>query len=502
MTTRKTASLRRESGLRRAVLCGPLLVLMLAVGSPVTPLHADELLDSPLLRVILISSDTLSARHLATHGYHRELTATLDSLASEGVTFTRCLTPQGWTLTAHMSMFTGLSPGALRVGKNSALGADVPILAELLAAQGFLNGAFLGANNWLAPEYGFERGFSIYRFQTLQEPLDRWGFDWLDERFPSGDARALLKQFFLFFHFMEPHSRPVDFEYPMPYWAVNPIYHHYLGAPDHLPTQAITDGGKQWDMAAYEPETLNLFYDASIYYWDMERLRGLLRYLTDKNLLLDTLLIVTADHGEEIAEHGGYFHDSPQAEVRDVPLVMVWPGHLAAGSVVDTPVSLMDITPTILDLANLPPLEHSQGISLRPVLEDPAAELPPRDFLIDGHRQDYEHQRSALVGYADGAWWSLVASTDTTTSSDGGRTADEYPIPRVESPSGLYCLDTDPFERTNLRWERRPLVRDLRDRMRQALARDAALAEQLGTGSEPALELPDKMKKQLEALGY
>jgi arylsulfatase A-like enzyme len=451
----------------------------------------------PVRRVVLLSCDTLSAAHLPLYGYDKRTTTTLDSLAAWGVLFQRCIVPQGWTLSSHISMLTGLSPGVHRVGKHTALPKTVPLLTEMLADQDCVAGAFLETNQWLAADYGFGRGFQTYQFHNLEDKVHRWGFGWLQQQLAATNTPAVQWQFFLFLHFMSPHSRPVDPLYPMPYWAPVPIYNHYLGVPEIPPDQQLTADGKQWDMAAYDTADLRKGYDASVRYWDQERLRPVLGFLRRKSLLLDTLLIITSDHGEEIAEHGGYFHDSPHTEVREVPLLMIMPGRLPVGRVVTQPVSIMDITPTVLDLAGLPPPEYCQGVSLRPVLEGNHAEPPPRDFLVDGHRRGYALHPAAFIAKQDGTWWSLVASIDTTGAVQTFQPA------RVDSLLGLYDLTADPAETENLLASRPALARQLQERLTAALTAEAALAARIHAdqvGDE--VEISEDAKRKLRALGY
>jgi len=476
---------------RLSSLAFTILILM---GSPI--LLAGDGKGEPLRRVILISCDTLSARHLPTYGYPEKTTATVDSLAAAGVCFQRCLAPQGWTLSSHITMLTGLMPGVHRVGKEKALPETIPLLAEILAEHGSANAAWLGTNQWLSPSYGFGRSFLNYSFQDLKEPIHNWGWSWLKNQLPQQESGIPDRPFFLFFHFMEPHSRPVGFDYLMPYWALKGIYHHYFRLPAVPPEPRLTRNGKQWDMAAYEAKDLRRGYDACIYYWDQERLRPLLDYLRELGLLANTLLIFTSDHGEEIAEHGGYFHDSPHAEVREVPLIFVWPGRLPAGTMVEEVVSLADLPPTVLDLAGLPAPDPCQGLSLVPLLENPQADFPCRDFLIDGLRRGHSLHKSALVAREADTWWSLVATTDTTGT--GGT----YQPARIGSVTGLFNLDLDPGERHDLRGERPRIVQVLSGRLEEALAADARLAASLGTGAGPVLQIPDRAKEGLRALGY
>jgi arylsulfatase A-like enzyme len=459
--------------------------LLAAVSHAATPGHA------PLRRVALISCDAVRSASLPTYGNTGPVATTgLDSLLSEGVLFMRCTTPMGWTLPAHASMFTGLSPGAVRVAADQAIPEHVPLLAEVLDGEGFVCAGFPAENHWLEPRFGFGRGMTQYRFQPIFAPARAWTRDW------TFAADLATRPFFLFFHFMDAHTVPVDDDYLLPYWTMRGIDRHYHGIRDPYPEVALTADG-HWDLAAYPTDLLRRAYHAAIYSLDLHRLRPLLHDLRARGLTDQTMLIVTADHGEEIAEHGGYLHASPYGEVRDVPLLIVWPGVLPAGKVVFTPVSLLDLTPTILDYAGVDAPGPMQGLSLRPLMQDPPGFFPERDFLVDGHRRGLGLQPSALVGLERDTWWSLVASTDTTGCTGS------YAPARVDSVIALFDLDRDPRETRDVQAQHPDVVSALRVRLDEALADEARLAATLQTGAAPAtISLTDDERRRLRALGY
>lgn len=447
-----------------------------------------------LKRVILISCDTLRAASLPRYGNHDTETVGIDSLANLGTVFMRCVTPSGWTLPAHAAMLTGLNPGVTRVSVDHGIPAQVPQLTELLAAEGFVCAGFPATNQWLGPEFGFARGHRQYRFQETFDPLSAWTRQWefLDALPPARPEAP----FFLFFHFMDNHTVPVDFEHLLPYWTPRAIDRWRHGVQDPPPPQQIDEDGN-WDLAVYDPELLRRAYTATVFSLDFLHLRPLLRHIRENGLADETMIILTSDHGEQIAEHGGYLHDAPYAEVREVPLVVVWPGVVPAGRLVFDPVSLLDVLPTVADYAGLELDSPVQGWSLRPLLTEPRGELPPRDFLVDGQRRGRSLEPSALVGLEAGRWWSLVATTDTTGC------AGTFAPARVAEVLGLYDLDHDPAETTDVKAEHPAVVAALRARLDAQLAADAELAARIhrGIGREIA-PLSEQDRRRLKALGY
>lgn len=458
---------------------------------------------SPLRQVILISCDTLSAQHLQAYGYGKATTYTFDALLSRGVLFRHCLTPQMWTLPAHLSMLTGLAPGVHRAGKYRGLSPAIPLLTEILQQHGFRTGGFPTANEWLKPSYGFGRGFDRYTMFGLDDESLEISQRWVEGRTRRVDKGDGKLPFFLFYHYMDVHSRPHT--YPSPYWPLQKpaltlceLDRRQL-PKQFLPVEVDDLFGdiENWDLSGYDVDYLRCSYDACITAWDNFQLRILLEGLSASGHLNDTLVIITADHGEELGEHGGYYHDSPYGEVREVPLLMIWPGRLPAGAVVDRRVSLVDLAPTILDLAGLQPLPVCQGRSLRPLLENLRADWPVRDFLVDGNCRGWRLLESALVAYRDGHWWSLVARTDTTG------TIGTFAPARVDSVIGLFNLTSDPQEQVDLQQRYPELVRGLGRDLERQLAAEAELARELDAGSQvDELEISEEEARKLKALGY
>jgi arylsulfatase len=456
-----------------------------------------------LKRVLLITSDTLSAQHLQSYGYDRNTTAVFDTLTSYGVLFRNCLAPQGWTLTSHMTMFTGLNPGAHRVGKYGGSRESYPLLTELLQEEGFRTAFFLTANEWLRPRFGYQRGCDHYKMYRLVDPMVQQGTQWIRDQIMIEPPGQTAVPYFAVFHFMDAHSRPHT--YPFPYMPLQEDAWFLCDldtrerSQHFLPVKQDDLFGdiRNWDLGAYDPEFLRCAYDASVSAWDNFQLAELMRQLQQSSHLQDTLIIITTDHGEQLGEHGEFFHDSPYGEVREVPLLFIWPERLPAGVVVDARVGLADLAPTILDLARMTPLPATQGLSLAPLLADPEAPFPARDFLIDGNWRGWGHFQSALVAKARGNWWSLVVKTDTTG------TTGTYQPEKVAAVQGLFNLDTDPFERDDLQAGNPDIVAELTERLERQLIATAALAANLDSEvKRETKEVPAEVLRKLRSLGY
>lgn len=451
-----------------------------------------------LRRVLLISCDTLSAKHLGTWGYERPTASTLDSLASTGVSFRHCIVPQVWTLSSHMSLFTGLAPGVHRVGADDALPEAVPLLAERFAEAGFATGAFISSNAWLAPTFGFGRGFENYEISQRQTSLTEPVKAWVDS------VSTASRSWFVFAHYMDVHSRSPVARYPYePWkrdcWTFDPVEEgfsrrHYKPADSAENRRAKI---RRWDFSKYDVDFLRRSYDDCVDCWDQRRLRPLLEELRTSGQLEETLIVITADHGEEFLEHGEYEHRSPHVEVREVPLIFVWPDQLAQGAVVQERVSLMDLAPTILDLAGLEPLIPGSGRSLVPLLKNPRARTGNRDFLVDGFHRGLRDLATGLVAETQGRWWLMTAEVDTA-----GTTGSFQPA-RAARVTGLYDLDADPGEEIDVQELHPAIVDELTERLLRELAIQAERAAQIFVaGSAPRSALTEEQRLKLQSLGY
>ena len=286
--------------------------------------------DSPLARppdVVLVVIDTLRADHLPAYGYGRDTAPALSAIAREGLRFTRAYAQSGWTLASMATLFTGLYPHQHRVARDGcqpeAFGYLDPArvtLAEALRARGYRAGAWVN-NTFMAPTFGLNQGFEPYDYvgatndthRTAAETVDR-GLAWLDR--PEGAGQPA----FLVLHFMEPHldyAPPADlrgtFTQGPPAGRLGSIPLGAFQTRQATPTEA-------------EKAYMVDLYDEEIRAAD-RGLAALVAGLEARGRLDNTLLIVTADHGEEFWDHGGFEHGHALwSELTRVPLVLRGPG--------------------------------------------------------------------------------------------------------------------------------------------------------------------------------
>ncbi len=307
------------------------------------------------LDFVLLSIDTLGARHLPTWGYERDTAPFIAELAARGTVFDHCVAPATTTGPSHMTLFTSLPPtvhqvmGALR----HRLPAGVGTLAEALRRHGFATGAVTG-NGPLAGARGFSRGFGSYVENTRDELHAEQGQ--VDVTFERGRAwleRNPARRFFLFLHTFQVHD---------PY--APPEAYHALYREGETPPDARTARRQRGPARAREQA---IRYDQEIRYVDDELAR-FFRALEAEGFWEHTVFVLISDHGEAFGEHGSGRHGpDPYEEVLHVPCLFVGPG-IAEGLRVRTPIGLADLMPTLLELAGAEPPPGLSGRSLARVL--------------------------------------------------------------------------------------------------------------------------------------
>lgn len=381
--------------------------------------------------VLLVVLDTVSAKHLGSYGYHRTTSPALDALADEGVVFEKAFSTAPWTLPSHASLFTGLHPTTHRTGwthprlddgkahAGRVMRYDYLTLAEELSARGYET-CGVSEKSWLTDRHGLTQGFQHYHDysiatdqerlllpRTLDRLARRLGFGPLlsDGAGDKGGTRVVQRAlrwlekdrnpdrpYFLFLNLNEAHAPYLppdgfeDFGRYLPEGAeLEDLPEGYFG---HAPDRKNYNSGARGLLEA-EVEIQRALYDASILYQD-GLLDQLFEGLRAQGLMEDTLVIVTADHGEEFNEQGRFGHQlSLSDRLLHVPLIMRYPSMLPARARVLEPVSLVDVFPTVLGVLQAsvetpfepgPQLQALEGFDLLPRIR--GEEDSPRDWVL------------------------------------------------------------------------------------------------------------------------
>lgn len=393
-----------------------------------------------LPNVVLFTLDTTRADHLGAYGYPDIKTPTIDALAKGGVLFRRAIASAPITLPSHSSIMTGLYPPAHGVRDNGTftLPDKVTTLAEVLHGEGYATGAFVGAAV-LERRYGLTQGFDVYD-DDFSQGRRRKLFMYAERRCDQVVTTALhwLEQhkhekFFTWLHFYDAHA---GYNPPEP-WATE-----YEGRP----------------------------YDGEIAYTD-QCIGTVMDALRSWGLWNDTLIVVTADHGESLGEHGERTHGLFIYDATiQVPLIFHAPTRLPAGQVVDATVSSVDILPTILAVLGKTAAQAVDGKSALPLMRG-RQEAESRTAYSEALLPKYHYGWAELKGITTQAWKLIDA-------------------PRAE----LYALPQDPKELINIfeREERR--ARELKKTLTAIAGR--------GGAPEARLELDPATTERLRGLGY
>jgi arylsulfatase A-like enzyme/predicted Zn-dependent protease len=410
----------------------PPLAILLSIALP--GCHHLSTAGAGVADVLLITVDTARADKFSYAGPSSVPTPNIDALAAEGTAFLQAVSPAPITLVAHASLLTGRLPIDHGVRNNGTyrLGPEAVSLAELLQERGYRTAAFVGAAV-LDSRYGLDQGFDHYDddvYENKHHPERRGeivvarALGWLRQ---AGDERT-----FLWVHLFDPHS---PYEPPQPERARHP----------------------------------NVPYDGEIAYVD--RVVGdLLQGYRELGRFDRALIVFTSDHGESLGEHGEESHGVfvYDATVR-VPLVIRSPG-LGAGHRVEAQVQLVDVLPTVAELARIPAPERLRGRSLVPLARGRKAASSPAYLESLFPEENFGWSRLEGVRSDD---WKLVIGVEPE----------------------LYHLESDARE-----------TRDLAADQPERLAALTALlrsdfAEKDRTDAQ-TVELDEVSRRELEALGY
>lgn len=347
--------------------------------------------------VVLISIDSLRADHVGAYGYGKPTTPAIDRLAREGAVFSRAVSTTSWTLPAHAALLTGQNDIAHTVTDDRySLPSSIPTLAGVLQENGYQTVGFY-SGPYLSPAFGLDRGFQEYHdcqshpSERSKEKPDKPSLnashadvtnpillDAVRRRLRDG----LSRPFFLFMHFWDVHY---DYIPPERYWRLfDPDYAGTFTGQDFADNAAFAPGMDERDF-----QHVLALYDGEIRYTD-DTIEAILGELQQRGLLDDTLVVVTADHGDEFLEHGGKGHRRTLfGEVVNIPLIVWYPARIPAQRRADL-ASITDVAPTILALAGIAGGMNPTGASLL----HPGQ--PDRALLLDLEFPDFDLHQVAL----------------------------------------------------------------------------------------------------------
>ena len=442
---------------------------------------------TPPPSIVLVSLDTLRADHLTPYGYGRPTSPVLARFAAEAVRFDAAHAHATATLPSHLSLLTSLLPpqiGITRPGPHHSqastrlrLADPVVTLAEVLRDHGYHTAAFTDGG-YVHPFYGFDQGFEHFSVTTIRQGAYRNGLrkslgrlkEWLDGR---DDPSAPVFLFLHTYDIHEPYSAPKPFDR-----AFTDLDYRGFRAERGFDARPVELSRRRAELTPQDVERATGFYDNGVRATD-QALARLFALLRERDLYENALIVVLSDHGEEFLDHGDFGH-GPRVyqELARVPLLIRLPGGAQAGRTIAAPVGLIDVAPSLLDLAGLPIPEDFTGHSLvGPMIgADEGEWLEQRPLYVD-----VPDVRSGAMALRRGAW-KLIRGGDAPE---------------------LYQLDHDPGETRNLAAREGERVRELSAELDAWVARMRETARAQGTLAVPSREThPADQEAALRALGY
>lgn len=400
------------------------------------------------INVLLIVIDALRADHLGCYGYERNTSPHLDAFAKEGVLFKNCYVPSSWTKPSIASLLTSLYPsthGAISWG--SALPGEVTSLAEIFKREGYVTYSYV-ANPNLKTIFNFNQGFDFFDDYLMRDKLYYAALRNLQANLPVlkkitrkeflfsdrdnirlANARIIpwleaykSNNFFMYLHYMDPHdpyspSPPYDKMYP------------YVKGDSNS-------------------ENISL-YDGEIRFAD-EYIGRLFEKLKSLGVYDKSLIVITSDHGEAFGEHNDKRHGhTVYNELLKVPLIIKYPGSAGANVRIEKQVRIIDIMPTILEVAHIPCDINLEGSSLL--------------TLLHGKRQmnfceyiyvELDYNDNVMQGLIKNNEWKYIFTKKSILRNVEKMGQEE-----------LYNLIEDPGELNNLREQKRMILNVMRNKI-------------------------------------
>lgn len=408
--------------------------------------------------IILITIDALRPDHLGCYGYPVNTSPRINKIAKEGTVFKNNFAQSSWTAASMVSMFTSTLPpthgifhGQViedKVYYQEVLSDDFTTLPEILKSAGYTTAGF-STNSHLTKKQGFDQGFDYFNDTCLWESADcvnNEAIKWIKDN--------SSEKFFLWIHYIDPHA---EFTERNNDWYNPPGKYGMMYRPKNLnaPKEKHISG-----------------YDGKIRYTD-DSVSQLIDSLKDNGAYDNSIIIITADHGEGFQEHGQWFHsETLYNEEIHIPLIIRLPHGRGLLTEVDANVRSIDIYPTITDYLNIKPLPQLQGKSLIPFIQGKdSSDLP----VYSETRKKLNQDLRAII--KDG--YKLIKNFETGTNE-------------------LYNLKDDPLEKNNIADKKQVISESLLNKILSI--ETLALKTSLKAGRVEEKDM--KEIEKLKSLGY
>lgn len=389
--------------------------------------------------IILISIDTLGAKHMGMYGYERNTTPVLDDFFTKrGIIMDNTFAPAPWTLPSHAALFSSQMPSALHVETQlDRIAPTTLLLPEVFKSYGWETQGLV-TESFVRTRWGFAKGFDSF----LEIP------DWQNAKTILSGATTWVKEkrsnpFFLFLHTFQVHD---------PHDAPSPFNRVFEGSEEASRRIEIEDI-EEANIHGWTEEEKNEYiraYDQEVQYTD-SLFENFLATLESEGLLKNTIIAITSDHGEEFGEHGvlGFHSYSLYDELIHVPFLLYIPGAVALR--LEAPISLIDIGPMLLDLVGIPAQSSFNGQTLEDILSQPDKGLSrvvlsettiSRTMLFPGITKGYAMSRTIIP--------EVRTKELSGNRAIAARSKNWKLIKTMEGNIELYDMLTDKAELTNL----------------------------------------------------
>ena len=465
--------------------------------------------------VVVILVDALRADRVGAYGHKGEITPTMDALSAEGVTFECCVSAAPWTLPSVATMFTSVYPGVHQAkyyravadmedgkrGEQSVLTESCETMAEVFKKNGYQTAAFVAAK-FLRAGYGFGQGFDTYDTSFADntvrgELVNKALFEWLDT------GRDPEKPLFLYLHYMDVHG-PYDaaprFMDPL-MEQVEAQEDKQLLSPQEFktilpylrqPPTETTDPTRHQRLKTYR-EYWVARYEAGVAEMDFH-LGELKSGLEERGIWPSAYVIMTADHGEALCEHGlwGHGYSLYQTDLH-VPLLMRCPGLLPPKLGVRRLASTIDIMPTLVEQLRLAGAPEMQGRSLVDHISGRLGKVP-QSRLAEAVKTERGDPGSALhmAMFAD--------NTKFIVTNYPGRTQPDGSVSRPRGVYELYDLARDPVEMNNMANQYPDYIKKMAGALTAFVAKNHAMRQQFGKAEQRSVD--QSTLQDLKSLGY
>jgi arylsulfatase A-like enzyme len=422
--------------------------------------------------VLFIVIDALRQDHLGCYGYNRNTSPNIDELAKDGLIFKHAYSQAPWTKPSVASLFSSLPPNKhMAINQKDILPNKVPVIAEILKNEGYNTFYFVGGNKFIGKKFNFHQGFDFYLNSRINAAK-------LTKTFLSFFPKQQEKRFFAYIHYMDVHLPYNNNKY-------NDTFVQKKGEHFFLPGKIRAKDCRKLaffdKLSIIDKKHLVSLYDGQIRYVD-ENIKRIISVLKKNNMLNDTLVVITSDHGEEFWDHNNYEHGHTlYNELIHVPLIIA--GNNLKKSEVKTPVSLIDILPTILKFVNVEGSHYSlEGTILFDKREGKNDELETSIFAMG-------------TLYGDEKYCLIRGDRKLIINSGDGKKKNRLIGFRNKSKMELYDIKKDPLEKENLANMEHKEVSRLKKVLEEFINAQSVFKSK-------KVILDKKTKEELKSLGY